>query len=234
MQAWSFAARTFDEVAALVRALGRHRYLREADHRVHFTVLAALSKWEPFGALAAAQLEAATTGAGGDPRGQAPLLWVPLDTETVLRALSFFWGSREATEVSRRLGGIFERFGLPIPEHRPFESDPEAPPHPELFLLDWELLPVGRLSPERHAGALRDLELSGETWDPAAPVFHEALAISYVELTRGAPRGVLADDFFVWSDGPYAYADYVFRGASKAAKLVEPPVGVRDLEPVDS
>ena len=45
----------------------------------------------------------------------------------------------------------------------------------------------------------------------------------------GAPNGVLNDDFMVWSDPPYAYADYVFRGAAKAAKLVDPPIGYEDL-----
>jgi hypothetical protein len=33
----------------------------------------------------------------------------------------------------------------------------------------------------------------------------------------------------VWSDGPYSYSDYVFRGVAKAAKLVEPPIGYQDL-----
>ena len=45
----------------------------------------------------------------------------------------------------------------------------------------------------------------------------------------GAANGVLADDFMIWADGPYAYVDYVLRGAAKAAKLVDPPVGYRDL-----
>jgi hypothetical protein len=40
----------------------------------------------------------------------------------------------------------------------------------------------------------------------------------------------LPDDFALWSEGPYEYADYVFRGVSKAAKLQEPPVGLRDLD----
>ena len=39
MFAWSFAARTPDEVGRLVRALGRHRYLKEADLRLHFAQL---------------------------------------------------------------------------------------------------------------------------------------------------------------------------------------------------
>ena len=57
----------------------------------------------------------------------------------------------------------------------------------------------------------------------------EAAILASPELTLGAPNGVLADDFLVWSEGPYAYADYVFRGASKAARLVDPPVGYRDI-----
>src|SRR5580700_5509777 len=43
MLAWSFAARTPDEIGRLVRALGRHRYLREADLRLHFLVDRALA-----------------------------------------------------------------------------------------------------------------------------------------------------------------------------------------------
>ena len=72
-------------------------------------------------------------------------------------------------------------------------------------------------------------EESGEEIDPSAPIYQEATVISASELVLGAPNGVLADDFVIWSEGPYPYADYVFRGASKVAKLVEPPVGYRDL-----
>jgi hypothetical protein len=84
-------------------------------------------------------------------------------------------------------------------------------------------------SVDRHAGALATLEESGEEIDPSAPVYQEATVLSAAELVLGAPNGVLPDDFLIWSEGPYPYADYIFRGASKAAKLVEPPVGYRDL-----
>jgi hypothetical protein len=40
----------------------------------------------------------------------------------------------------------------------------------------------------------------------------------------------LPTDFLVWSDGAYSYVDYVFRGVAKAARLVDPPVGPRDLD----
>ena len=53
--------------------------------------------------------------------------------------------------------------------------------------------------------------------------------IAVPELVLGAENGVLADDFVLWSEEPYAYADYVFRGVAKSAKLVDPPVGYRDI-----
>jgi hypothetical protein len=98
-----------------------------------------------------------------------------------------------------------------------------------LILLDWVLLPVDELDADRHAGALSALEDCGDEISPSVPVYQEAMVLAAAELCDGAPNGVLSEDFVVWSEGPYAYADYVFRGASKAAKLVDPPVGYRDL-----
>ena len=64
----------------------------------------------------------------------------------------------------------------------------------------------------------------------SAPVYQESASIAYPELVTGAPRGVLRDDFWVWSDGDYSYVDYVFRGVAKAARLLNPPVGLRDFD----
>ena len=97
------------------------------------------------------------------------------------------------------------------------------------MLLDWVLLPVDELDADRHAGALTALEESGEEIDPSAPIYQEAAVLSASELVLGAPNGVLGADFLVWSEGPYSYADYVFRGASRAAKLSDPPEGYRDI-----
>ena len=44
MLAWSFSARTLDEVASLLRMMGRHRYVRETSHAIHWTVDQALSE----------------------------------------------------------------------------------------------------------------------------------------------------------------------------------------------
>ncbi|HEU4411083.1 MAG TPA: hypothetical protein VFS43_37870 [Polyangiaceae bacterium] len=76
------------------------------------------------------------------------------------------------------------------------------------------------------------LEASEEV-DVSAPVEQEGPELGALELLEGAPRGVLLSDFLVWSEPPYAYADYVFRGASKMAKLVDPPQGERDLDDED-
>ncbi len=91
------------------------------------------------------------------------------------------------------------------------------------------LLPVDELDADRHAGALDALEDSEEEINPLCPSTKRALILGAPELTRGAPNGVLPEDFLVWSEGPYPYADYVFRGAAKAAKLVDPPVGYYDI-----
>jgi hypothetical protein len=78
------------------------------------------------------------------------------------------------------------------------------------------------------------MEDSGDEVDPSEPVYVEGPTVSEVELCRGFPRGALSDDPVFWADGPYSYVDYVFRGVSKAAKLVEAPVGYRDVDEEDT
>jgi hypothetical protein len=222
MLAWSFAARTVDEVAALLRALGRHRYVRESEHLLHFTVLEALSDDPRFAGRA-------RLAPGADPSSRDPSLWIPVDVEDAIRALARFWSAgKEADAARKRLADRVRGLELPPQSHRPFEADPEDPPHPELVLLDWELYPVCELDPERHAGAVRAMELAREDVDVSAPVYQEAVTIAVPELVMGGHNGVLAEDFVVWSDGPTSYADYVLRGAARAAKLVDAPVGPRD------
>ena len=97
------------------------------------------------------------------------------------------------------------------------------------MLLDWVLFPVDELDSERHKGALESMGLAGEEVSPSAPLHQVGPVLAAPELLAGAPNGVLADDFVLWSEEPYSYADYVFRGMSKAAKLVDPPVGYHDL-----
>jgi hypothetical protein len=230
MLAWSFAARTADEVGRLVRALGRHRYLREADLRLHFTVDRALADLPDFARHAAALEARRRREPELDLRSRDPSLWRPASVDEIVTVLTTFWTPDAAgLRAHERLLDVLDELDLIGGEHEPFASPKEEPPHPELVLLDWVLLPVDELDADRHAGALTALEESGEEIDPSAPIYQEAAVLSSTELVLGAPNGVLAEDFLVWSEGPYPYADYVFRGASKAAKLVEPPEGYRDI-----
>lgn len=230
MLAWSFAARTIDEIARLLRSLGKHRYVREVDHRLHWSVdfaLAELPEFAPHAAAFEARLKRERDLELGS---RDPSLWREARTEEVIAVLTAFWTpGEEALRYRKRLLEALARTGLPEATHAPFASPPDDPPHPELVLLDWELYPVDELDADRHAGALAAMEEAQEEVNASAPVYNEGPVIAAPELCDGAPDGVLVDDFLVWSDGPYSYSDYVFRGVAKSAKLAEPPIGYRDL-----
>jgi hypothetical protein len=231
MLAWTFSARTLDEVAALLRAMGRHRYVRETDHRIHWSVDVALSDRAPFAQRAAELRERRARERDLDLASRDPSLWRYADTEVIIEALSAFWAETdEAERVRLALKDAIALSDLELATHAPFASNPDEPPHPELILLDWEFFPIDELDVERHSGALRALELAGEPINASAAVYVESMCIAYPELASGAPRGVLPVDFLVWCDGDYSYVDYVFRGVAKAARLVDPPVGIRDFE----
>ncbi len=232
MLSWTFAASLLDEIARLLRAMEKHRYLREVDHRLHFSVDVAMNDKPSFAAHASKFEALCKREPELDRRSRDPRLWRSATVEEIIEVLTAFWGPSDAAEPRReRLLDTFKDVGLEIPEHLPFESDPERPPFPELILLDWSLLAVDQLDPEKHAGALAALEGETDEYKPSEPVYQEGPAISIVELCDGAPFGILAEDFSLWSEGPYAYADYVFRGVSKAAKLEDPPIGLRDEAP---
>ena len=231
MLAWSFAARSVEEVARLLRTLSKNRYVSEVDFRIHWTVDAALADRSIFAPHAATfeARRAREKALALDSR--EPSLWRPSGLDEVIAALEAFWTpGDDARRYQARLLSALESTGLPPCAHEPFACPAEDPPHPELILLDWVLFPVDELDADRHAGAFSAMEEAGEEVNASAPVYNEGPILAAPELCEGAPNGVLRDDFFVWSDGPYSYVDYVFRGASKAAKLVDPPTGVRELE----
>lgn len=229
MRAWTFAARLIDEVARLVRCLGKHRYVEEVDHRIHWTVDSALRDLPRFGEHAKAFEELRAKHPDLHPGSRDPRLWRTATAEDVVSVLTAFWApGDEGNRRREALVEIFREAELPIAEHVPFDSDPEVPPFPELILLDWVLYPIDGLDADRHAGVLDALEGSTDEFHPSEPIYQEGPAFTIVELCDGAPMGILEEDFYIWSDGPYEYADYVFRGVSKAAKLPEPPVGERD------
>lgn len=224
MLAWTFSAKTPDEVAALLRALGQHRYVREIDHRIHWAIDAALAQDPRFLPHAAGHMARREREPNLDLLSRDPSLWRPASIDDVIAALTAFWDPGFAGILARaQLHSILEAADFDLPEHEPFDSDADNPPHPELIELNWVLHPIDELDAERHAGALQAMEEAGEEVDVSAPVYQEGPCLSAVELLEGAENGVLASEFYVWSDGPVSYADYVFRGASKMAKLVDPP-----------
>lgn len=232
MLAWSFAARSVDEVARLLRALSKNRYVSEIDFRIHWTVDQALADLPQFAPHAAAFAARRAREPSLDPASRDPSLHRQALMEETIAALEAFWSpdSAGAERYRARLLEAIASTGLPPAEHEPFASPPDEPPHPELILVDWAYLPVDELDTDRHAGALAAMEEAEEEVNPSAPVFVEGPVLAAPELCEGAPNGVLREDFLVWSDGPYSYSDYVFRGVSKAAKLVDPPVGYHDFD----
>ena len=231
MIAWSFAARLIDEVASLLRMLGKHRYLKEVDHRLHWTVDVAMSDHPAFAAHAAKFAERRLNEKDLDVASRDPSLWRTADIEEIITVLTSFWGPGDPVlDRHERLVAAFDEAGLEVDEHIPFASDPENPPFPELILLDWVLLPVDELDADRHRGVLEALDGTTDTVIPSAPIYLEGPTLSAIELLEAAPRGILDEDMIIWSDGPYAYADYVFRGVSRAAKLQEPPEGLHDID----
>src|SRR5882757_9072681 len=91
MLAWTFSARTLDEVASLLRSMGRHRYVREADHAIHWSVDEALSDLASFAPRAARFRERRGREPDLDPTSRDPSLWIYADTELVIEALGAFW-----------------------------------------------------------------------------------------------------------------------------------------------
>ena len=169
MLAWSFAARMIDEVARLLRSMGKHRYVREVDHRLHFTVDRALADLPAFAEKSRAfdrDRPADLALASRDPR-----LWRGATVDEVVAVLTAFWAPDEAARSRReRLVAIFEEVGLPVVDHEPFEADPETPPFPELVLLDWVFKAVDELDAEQHAGALAALEAEPVEFAPSEPI----------------------------------------------------------------
>lgn len=231
MVAWSFAATTLDELGRLLRALGKHRYVEEVDHRIHWMVDAALRDHPLFAPHAAAFDARRLRAPDLDVASRDPSLWRPAPLDEILAALAAFWSDDAAAEPRRdRLRALVAEAGLPLPDHPPFEAPPDSPPHPELLQLDWVLLPIDQLDADRHQGALDAMDEWGEEVpSPSAPIYQEGPTIALPELCAGMKDGELVAEWLVWSEPPVSYADYVFRGASKAARLDEAPVGYHDL-----
>jgi hypothetical protein len=241
MYAWSFAVRTADEVVALLGAMQGHRYLQEVDHRLHFTIDRALAEQGGSFAAHAAAFEPPADLMAASDRAD-PGLWRPAPLAEVAQVIERLWApGREAERARGRLREVLREAGIANPGHEPFGGDVDHPPAVELVLLDWVLLAPAALDAERHAGALRALgqppapdvedeqDAGPAVADAAEPVYVEGPSLGEPELCDGVERGLLWGEWMLWADGPYRYCDYVFRGVARAARLVDPPCGYRDV-----
>lgn len=231
MFGWSFAARSVEAFVGVLRGMERHRYLAEVDHRFHWAIdvaryRAGVDAAAPHVEKMRVQAEALELGSR-DPR-----LWRSASVDEVAATIELFWldASQAGRTARRSLVEVLREAEIPSPEHEPFESDIDEPPHPELIMLDWELLSVDALDTERHRGALRGMEQAADEVDPTTAVYVEGPSLSEVELDRPLPRGLWPSDPIFWASEPYGYADYVFRGVAKVAGLDEPPLGYRDID----
>ena len=191
----------------------------------------ALSDRPPFDARAAARRELCKKRPDLDLASRDPALWSYADTEVIIEALSVFWTpGPDAERASLRLRELLAQAELGLASHAPFESDPEEPPHPELIRLDWEFFRSTSSIPSGTPGRCARSSWLAKRSTCRRPFTRSRSASRTPSSRMGAPHGVLPTDFLVWSDGDYSYIDYVFRGVAKAARLVDPPAGVRDFE----
>jgi hypothetical protein len=225
--AQSLPARTAEEVARLVRALGSHRYVAGRLILVHAFVFEALGSIEELheahawsrDLLASADIDASSR----DPR-----LHRATTERELACALARLWSDDDAAAQARealhaRLRAIDAPFGPTL-----FDESREDEVFPILVDAGWELFTLAELDPTRHRGAIEAFgdELAfdvarheEETAVDALPPLHELPALGPAELVHGAAHGILRAPLVLWTSGHETYTDYVLRGVLRAAKL---------------
>lgn len=229
MFAQEIGIRNGDELSRFVRALGQHRYVAGRLHLVHAFVFEAIAD--------APELDAARSWAAtvlGDPAIDAgsrdPQLFRQATDPELAAALAAFWmpgPRREAAcaALRRRLGTV----SLPPEDREPFDEAREEDMFPVLVDAGWELVPLAKLEPERHKGAIGAFE-DGLAFDvarfeeenaiPPIVTLHELPLLGSVELLDPFDDfGDTRAPFVLWASGHETYLDYVLRGVFRAAKL---------------
>jgi hypothetical protein len=222
-------ARTPDEVARLIRALGGHRYVAGRLLLVHAFVFDALGD-APGEELADAVGWARALLGGGqiDPASRDERLWRRATEKELASALAVLWnddvaGDRARAALAERLRSI----DAPIAETL-FDETAEEEVFPVLVDAGWELLPLARLDPERHKGAIDAFgdvfafdcaKFDEASATDAPPPLHELPLLGPAELLRGAEHAILREPLVLWTEGNETYHDYVVRGVLRAAKL---------------
>jgi len=208
-----------DEALAVIRALGKHRYVAGKTHFIH--------------ALAACDLPGDTDLARWareiiedddvDKASRDERLVRRASEEDMCAVLSSFFAESTSARAADGLLDRLERFGVGSQLSEGSDDDDIFP-----LLIDagWELLALAELDVERHRGAI---EAYGERihYDVACfeeqeavpPAVHlqELPAFGVSELVRGARDGELTSPLTLWLSGDATYQDYVIRGALRSA-----------------
>ncbi len=227
-------ARSGEELVRFVRALGKHRYVASRLHLVHLFAIEAAHHATKDPALA----EAATWAAGVrsdrsiDACSKDERLFRQASDEELASVLTAFWSAPppQQVEAAVHLTSALEAIDAPLPDPTaavPFDEDREEDVFPVLVDAGWELLPLAKLDPERHKGAINafdDFEVARFEEESAVPprvALHELPVLGATELLHAFDEddhGVRAP-FVLWSTGNETYLDYVLRGVLRAAKL---------------
>jgi hypothetical protein len=209
-----------DDLVRFVRTLGQHRYCEGRLHLVHAFAIDA-SGDVPELAEAKAWAKRALGGildiASKDER-----LYRRVTDAELVAVLAAFWTG----DASARLAEHLERIGaIPDPSALPFDEAAEDEMFPLLVDAGWQLVPVEKLDPERHRGAIAafdDYEVTKfeeENRIPPRATLHELPALGGIELMHAFENDRLRAPFVLWQEGHPEYLDYVLRGILRAAKL---------------
>jgi hypothetical protein len=208
------------ELVRFVRTLGQHRYCEGRLHLVHaFAIDAAGERPE----LADAR-EWAKRALGGvvDIASKDERLYRRATDAELVAVLEAFWTGDAASRLAEHLARID---AMPDASALPFDESAEDETFPLLVDAGWQLIPVEKLDPERHRGAIAafdDYEVAKfeeENHVPPRTTLHELPALGGVELMHAFENDRVRAPFVLWQQGREEYLDYVLRGVLRAAKL---------------
>lgn len=232
--------KTGPDMVRVVRALGQHRYVASRLHLVHvFVIEAAMETDDEALKTALAEAHAWATAVlankGIDRASKDERLYRQASDAELVAALTVFWTPGEARErASLRLAERLVEIEVEPPDLAavPFDEDREEEMFPVLVDAGWELLPLAKLDPERHRGAIQAFAEVDEEIGFEAAKFEEENAVPPVTPLMEMPAmgttellaaidedGETRAAFVVWTEGNETYVDYLLRGVRRAAKI---------------
>jgi hypothetical protein len=234
-------ARTPDEAARLVRALGSHRYIAGRLLLVHAFVFDAVARADIEDLREARDWAAATLADRSvDRASRDERLWRRATEKELAAALAVLWstgpdGEAARTALAAHLASIDCLPATGQSASALFDETQEDEVFPVLVDAGWELLSLAALDPERHRGAIdaygdaftfecakfeeASLAEAADGVDAPAHYLQELPVLGAAELLHGAEHDILRAPLVLWTEGSETYHDYVLRGVLRAAKL---------------